>query len=476
MRLNAPNLLDCNVWADPSLGRNTRNAVVNSRSTLQFYDGKMPSAFDARNFESDRNGGLSARFKADYFVLDSEIHIHGDSSTEGLMWTMLIVPVHEERNFSSDTILTQRNDYASGAFVFYGPHQPFNNGDASILSNGSEALFDASWFGTAPRSELFRCELTSLVGDEMSGRTSHRMNGVGHERNNFIRGRLFLEHGEANDRTGEMVNHHNDPPTEWPHLRQAEWRPWYPESCCWDRGHIHMPNVIGISCGYDSAFLFRFNDFEIGLVGERFFFHDATDGGSAEMQSCSGQYLSVSHLAHSGAKCLEPLNDVPDIVGVLVHRLGKLQEPVLGIDCSFQPTGNGFGFDHEGSGCFSQIPRAGGLEFQDGHSLLGRVLGTLSRGKFGHARIFDSEFLVKQGDFVLNAVEFSSETNPFDTTIDGEASGVGDYTVGQGNAVDGRQFDILGPVLGKRNTLKWALIAHTMVSETSWDEYGLRVA
>ena len=331
MRLNAPNLSDCNVWADPSLGRNTRNAVVNSRSTLQFYDGKMPSAFDARNFESDRNGVLSARFKTDYFVLDSEIHIHGDSSTEGLMWTILIVPVHEERNFSSDTILTQRNDYASGAFVFYGPHQPFNNGDASILSNGSEALFDASWFGTAPRSEIFRDKLTPLVGDEMSGRTSHRMNGVGHERNNFIRSRLFLEHGEANDRTGEMVNYHNDPPTEWPNLRQAEWRPWNPETCCWDSGHIHMPNVIGVSCGDESLFRFRFNDFGIGLVGGRFFFYDATDGSSAEMQSGSGQYLSDSHLAHSWTKRFEPLDDVADIVGVLVHRLGKLEEPVLGI-------------------------------------------------------------------------------------------------------------------------------------------------
>jgi hypothetical protein len=364
----------------------------------------------------------------------------------------------------------------AGAFVFYGPHQSFNNGDTSILANSAKALFDTPWFCTAPRSEICRDKLTSLVGNEMSGRTSYRMNGLGHERNNLISSWLFLENGEANDCTGKMVNHHNDPPTKGPNLRQAEWRPWHPESCCRDSGHIHMPNVIGVSCGDDLLLLFRFDDFGIGLVVERFLFYDATDGGCAEMQSRSGQYLSDSHLAHGWAKRFEPLDDIPDIVRIFVHGLGKLDKPILDIGCSLHPTGNGFGFDHEGSGGFSEIPGTGGPEFQDGHSLLGRVLGTLSRGKFGHACIFDSDFLPKQGILILNAVEFSSETNPFDATIDGEAPGEGDYTMGQGNAVDGRQFDILGPILGKRNALKWALIAHTMVSEDSWDEYELRVA
>ncbi len=306
----------------------------------------------------------------------------------------------------------------------------------------------------------------------MSWRTSDRTNGLGHERNNLIRSWLFLEHGEANDRTGEMVNHHNDPPTERPNLRQAKWRPWHPESCCRDSGHIHMPNVIGVSCGDDLLLLLRFDDFGIGFVGERFFFHDATDGGSAEMKSCSGQYLSDSHLPHSGAKCFEPLNDVPDIIRVLVHRLGKLEEPILDVTCSLHPAGYGFGFDQEGSGGFSEIPGTGGLEFQDGHSLLGRILRTLSRGNFGHACIFDSDFLPKQGIFILNAVEFSSETNPFDATIDGEAPGVGDCTMGQGDAVDDRQLDMLGPILGKRNTLKWAQFAHTMLSKSSWQDVG----
>jgi hypothetical protein len=237
-----------------------------------------------------------------------------------------------------------------------------------------------------------------------------------------------------------------------------------------------MPNMIGVSCGDDLVFLFRFDDFGIGHVVERFFFYDATDSGGTEMQSRSGQYLSDSYLAHGGAQRFEALDDVPDLVRIFVHGLGKLEESILPIGCSLHPTGNGFGLDHEAPGCFSEIPGAGSPELQDGHSLLGRMLRTLSRGKFGHGCIFDSDFLPKQGIFISNPVEFSSQANPFDAAIDGEASGVGDYMVGQGNAVDGRQLDILGPVLGKRNTLKWALIAHTMVSDTSWEDYELRVA
>ena len=203
------------------------------------------------------------------------------------MWTILVVPIYIDRNLPSDGVLAQRNENASGAFDLYGPHQSFNNGDTSVLANRTEPLLDIPWFGTAPRCEICRDKLTSLVGNEMSGRTSHHMNGLGHERNNLVRSWLLHEHGETNDRTGEMVDHYNDPPTKRPNLCQAEWRPWYSESCCRDNAHIHIPNVSGVSCGDDSILLFRFNDFEIRVVVERFFFHDATDGGGAEMQSYS---------------------------------------------------------------------------------------------------------------------------------------------------------------------------------------------
>ena len=334
MRLNAPSHLDSNAWTDPSLERHTSNTVNNSSCTFQFDDGKMTSVLDARDFESDRYGVFSARFKMNDFVRDAEIDVHGDSATEGLMWAMLVVPVYVERNLASDDVLTEGNENTSGAFVFYGPHQSFNNGYASVLANSAKALFDIPRFRTTPSSEICRYKLTSLIGNQMSWRPSHRMNGVGHEGYNFIRGRLLLEDSEANDRTGEMVNHHNDPPAEWPNLRQAEWSPGHPESCCRDGGHIHVPNVIGVSCGDDSAFLFRFDDFGIGHVVEKSFFQDASDGCGAKVQSSPGQHLSDAHLPHGRAKGLEPLCNAADPVRILVHGLGELEKPICYIGCS----------------------------------------------------------------------------------------------------------------------------------------------
>ena len=292
----------------------------------------------------------------------------------------------------------------------------------------------------------------------------------------FISSGLFLENGKANYGTGQMVNHHDDPPTERPNLRQAEWSPWYPEACCGDSCHVNMPNVVGVSRRDNSVCPFPFYKAKSGFVRKRFFFQDASDSCSAKMQSRSGQHLSDAYLTHGRAKGFESLDYVANIVGVLVHGLGELEEPVIGIGSSLHPTGNGFRFDHESSGSFGEVPSTGGSKFQDGHSFLRGISGTSLRWQLGHARILDSDFFLEKSNLVLSSVEFASQPDPFDATIDREAPGVSDCTMGQGDTVNGCQFDIFGPVLGKRNTLKWALSAHNMVSETSWEEYELTVA
>ncbi len=284
----------------------------------------MPSVIEACDHETDRICIFPSGLKAGNVVLDSVIHAHGDTSTESLMWSMLVVPVDVECNLTSDAFKTQRNKNTSGAFVLHGAYQSLDDGDAPIIANGSEALFDVPRFGTAPPSEFIRCELTALVGNEMFGCCSHSADRLGHKFDNFISSRLFLEDGEANDSTGEMVNHHDDPPTERPNLRQAEWSPWYPEACCGDSCHIDMPNVVGVSCGDDSTFLFLFDEVRNRLVRKRFFFQDASDSCSAKVQSRSAQHLSDAYLTHGRAEDFESLDYVADIVGVLVHGLGEL--------------------------------------------------------------------------------------------------------------------------------------------------------
>jgi hypothetical protein len=79
---------------------------------------------------------------------------------------------------------------------------------------------------------------------------------------------------------------------------------------------------------------------------------------------------------------------------------------------------------------------------------------------------FDSGFLQKQGIFILSPVQTSSKTDPLDATTDGEAPGVGDCSMGQGDAVNDCQLDIFRPILGKRNSLKCAQPAHRLSSNS----------
>ncbi len=237
-----------------------------------------------------------------------------------------------------------------------------------------------------------------------------------------------------------------------------------------------MPNVVGVSRRDNSVYACFLDKAKVRLVGKRFFFQDAANGCSAKVQSRSGQYLGDPHLSHGRAKGSKPLDNVADIIGVLVHGLDKLEEPIFGVGSSLCPVGNGFGFDHKSLGSFSEVPGTGGSEFQDGHPLLGRISRTSPTWQPGNARIFDPDFFAEQGVFVLNPVELASQPDPLDATIDGEAPGVRDCPVGQGNAVNDCLFDIFRPVLGKRNTSKCAQSAHRVPSETLWEKDGRRIA
>jgi hypothetical protein len=143
--------------------------TTNSSRASKLDYGKMPSVIGAAHYKTNNSYTFTSGLKAECFVLDPKVHVHGDTSTETLMRTMLVVPVDVERNLLSDAFLTQRDKDTPSAFILHGTYQSLNDGDAPIFANGSEALFDVPWFGTAPPSEFIRCELTSLIGNEMLG-------------------------------------------------------------------------------------------------------------------------------------------------------------------------------------------------------------------------------------------------------------------------------------------------------------------
>lgn len=50
MRLNASNRSNSIAWTDPSLAEHAASTVSDSSNTFQFYDRKMPSLLDVRDW------------------------------------------------------------------------------------------------------------------------------------------------------------------------------------------------------------------------------------------------------------------------------------------------------------------------------------------------------------------------------------------------------------------------------------------
>ena len=128
---------DSSAGTDRFLGNLNDKAKTRSSSAFQLDDGKMLSVIEASHHETNNVDIFSSGFKAGRFILDPEVHVHGDTSAEGLMRTMLVVPVDVESNFPTDAFLTQRNKNTSGAFVLHGAYQSLDDGDAPIFANSA---------------------------------------------------------------------------------------------------------------------------------------------------------------------------------------------------------------------------------------------------------------------------------------------------------------------------------------------------
>ena len=63
--------------------------TTNSSSAFQFDYGKMLSVVKAAHHESDNGDLFPSGLKVGYLILDSEVHVHGDTSTESLMRTLV---------------------------------------------------------------------------------------------------------------------------------------------------------------------------------------------------------------------------------------------------------------------------------------------------------------------------------------------------------------------------------------------------
>jgi hypothetical protein len=101
------------------------------------------------------------------------------------------------------------------------------------------------------------------------------------------------------------------------------------------------------------------------LCGRRLLEHES-DCGHAQMETGPGQDLGNFHLPRHRTKGLQPLDHVSHEVGMLVHRLGQLDQGLCALfGDAIQPGGNGFRRQQERLGRLLQGPATGRSELKD---------------------------------------------------------------------------------------------------------------
>ena len=136
-------------------------------------------------------------------------------------------------------------------------------------------------------------------------------------------GGLVTEDCEAHDAPRAVVDGHDQPPAEWPHLRQGAGSPGGPEpKRSGNGGEIDVPEVIRPSGG-DSA---RRRLESRARLRWRSLPQHSTHRRGSEVETGAGVDLCDLDLPQGRAENLEASHEVADEVGKLVHRLRQTDE------------------------------------------------------------------------------------------------------------------------------------------------------
>ncbi len=128
-----------------------------------------------------------------------EVDFIGSSAVEPSMRAIPVVPGNEQRQLSSKCIPAVRDDHLPCAFVLDCPDEPFDDGDTSVLADGTESLADT--LSTAPPPKRLVTKLLALVRDQVSWRHSGSLNDSAKKRPDGHGRGLLVEHGEPHDAT-----------------------------------------------------------------------------------------------------------------------------------------------------------------------------------------------------------------------------------------------------------------------------------
>jgi hypothetical protein len=246
-----------------------------------------------------------ARFQPTRFVRrdDTVPDLSRGRPTEALMRSGSVVPNEVPGQRSSHGGSRKRHEHATEAFVLHASNEAFDQRDAPVFADRAKARLDVA--ATTPVDIGFP-KLDAAVRDHVLGTVADALHSA-FEHLGHLLGRWFLtEDREADGSTGEVVDHHGDPPTEGPADGQREGKPGNTEPRA--GGHqrkVHIPNMVRV-LGRDRPSGSRCGDGWFGC--RRRSIEHSTDGGCAEMKPSASEHVREARLSHVWAQNSELLD------------------------------------------------------------------------------------------------------------------------------------------------------------------------
>ncbi len=386
---------------------------------------------------------------------------------EHLVRPIAVVPLSEDREFALDCSEPERDQDSSRALGLHGPDEALDDRDAAVVPDGAEALTSAA--AATPSTEPDGCELSALVGDEVSWCDSG-LAGDAIEKPLYRRRRgLAAESDHAHHAPGVVVDHDGNPPAEWPALGECPREPRHPEAADDRYGReVGVPDVVWPLCPNDRSGLRNdsLRPSSCVRVGE----HPA-NGGRPEVESGSAEDPGDPPSPHGRAERLQPADDVPDELGESVHGL---REPHQGLRSlvvePVHPRGDGQRRHEQASSGFGERPGPRRSELEDCQPVDGRVVGPALGWDTLHSGILDPQFFSENGDLAPESVVLGLEPDPSVEVVFGLTSGDGEDYVGQRDGVDCSGADAAGPTLRKRDVVFGVLGAHRSLQKENQAE------
>ena len=189
-----------------------------SRRTLQRHDWQMFETFDEVDLERELISRLTGNrclwlrtarlprppssWLASWFKIGgwkSVMDLVGGATIERGMWSVLVIPVHEQFEFVLESCLAHRDQRTACSLTFHRPDETLEDRDAAVLPDSAKPWLDRPT--TAPGLVAVTPELPSLVTDEVLRRCARESDGSVEKRLDVFRGREITEDGETDDAT-----------------------------------------------------------------------------------------------------------------------------------------------------------------------------------------------------------------------------------------------------------------------------------